>query len=223
MRQQLTAASTGVKTRVDQLQTASGVKDKVAQYWIEKLISKARSLQSENPVRSQDDISKEVLAWLDSQTDQPYNPLLDVPCMFFALLWRAIPDLNLQVLDPSQDTLVEILHTISLGVEKYAWHGLHSEWTQSQQDLFVVRLQATDIDGLNVPPIRAAYIMQYRNGLIGKHFKTLMQTAAFHIYDLTSRAQFNLIKALGELGALLWMSSIEDMDRYLVRCQAQCV
>ena len=117
--------------------------------------------------------------------------------------------------------MVEILHTISLGVEKYAWHGLHSEWTQGQQDLFVVRLQATDIDGLNVPPIWAAYIMQYRNGLIGRHFKTLMQTAAFHIYDLTPQAQFNLIKALAELGALLWMSSIEDMDRYLVCCQVE--
>ena len=94
MQQQLATASTGVKAHVDQLQTASGVKDKVAQFWIEKLISKARYLQSENPIRSQDDISKEVLAWLDTQTDQLYNSLLDVPCMFVALLLRILSDPN---------------------------------------------------------------------------------------------------------------------------------
>jgi hypothetical protein len=59
--------------------------------------------------------------------------------------------------------------------------------------------------------------MQYRNGLIGKHFKTLMQTMVFHVHDLVSDEQFTLIKAIGLLGALLWVPEIEDMDGYLVR------
>lgn len=112
--------------------------------------------------------------------------------------------------------MVEILHTILLGVMKYTWHDLHSNWTPSTQDLFTVRLQSTNIDGLNVPPIRAAYMMQYRNGLIGKHFKTIMQTTAFHVQDIVSPDQFTLVKAMGELGPILWVSEIDNMESYLV-------
>jgi hypothetical protein len=112
--------------------------------------------------------------------------------------------------------MIEILHTILLGVEKYAWHNLHSNWTPSQQALFAVRLQGTNSDGLLIPPIRAAYIMQYRNGLIGKHFKTLLQTSIFHVQDIVSTDQFLLLRTLDELCPILWTGIIEDMDNYLV-------
>jgi len=59
-------------------------------------------------------------------------------------------------------------------------------------------------------------MMQYRNGLIGKHFKTLMQTMIFHVHDIVSPDQFTLIKAVGSLGALLWIPKIENMGSYLV-------
>ncbi|KAJ7133713.1 hypothetical protein C8R43DRAFT_895024 [Mycena crocata] len=199
---QLRLATYGVAAPVIALQTATGTKDKIAQHWIDILIPKAREMHAETPSRSVDDISNALLAWLNEQTDQPYNPLLDLP--FF---------------DPSQDTLVEILHTILLGDAKYTWYELHHNWTPAQQDLFTVRLQSTNLDGLRVPPIRAAYMMQYRNGLIGKHFKTLMQTMIFHIEDIVTPDQFTLVRALGELGALLWISVIDDMDEYLADLQ----
>jgi hypothetical protein len=113
--------------------------------------------------------------------------------------------------------LVEILHTILLGNAKYTWYDLHHNWTAAQQDVFTVRLQGTNLDGLRVPPIRAAYMMQYRNGLIGKHFKTLMQTMIFHIHDIVTPDQFALVRALGELGPLLWIPVIDNMEEYLVR------
>ena len=87
----------------------------------------------------------------------------------------------------------------------------------STANLFVIRLQSTDIDGLSVPPIHAPYMMQYRNGLIGKHFKTLMQTMVFHVHEIVSADQFTLIKAIGSLGALLWVHEIGNMNSYLVR------
>ena len=59
-------------------------------------------------------------------------------------------------------------------------------------------------------------MIQYRNGLIGKHFKTLMQTMVFHVHGIVSDKQFTLIKAMGSLGALLWDPQIENMDEYLV-------
>lgn len=121
-------------------------------------------------------------------------------------------------LDPTQDTPVEILHTVLLGINKYMWHNVTTSWSTNEPgDLFVVRLQSTDIDGLTVPPIRAAYIMQYKNNLIGKHFKTLMQTMVFHVHDLVTPGQFKLIKAIGSLGALLWVPEIDNMEEYLVR------
>jgi ABC-type sulfate transport system permease component len=59
-------------------------------------------------------------------------------------------------------------------------------------------------------------MIQYRNNLIGKHFKTLMQIMAFHVHDLVSAKEFALIKAVGALGSLLWVHEIEDMNSYLV-------
>ncbi|KAJ7939128.1 hypothetical protein B0H13DRAFT_1850862 [Mycena leptocephala] len=140
---QLRLATYGVASHVDALQTSTGTKDKIAQHWIDILIEKSREMQASTPGRSIDEISNELLVWLAKETDQPYNPLLDLP--FF---------------DPSQDTLVEILHTILLGHAKYTWYELHHNWTAVQQDIFTIRLQGTNLDGLRVPPIRAAYMMQ---------------------------------------------------------------
>ncbi|KAF9070338.1 hypothetical protein BDP27DRAFT_1362630 [Rhodocollybia butyracea] len=84
-----------------------------------------------------------------------------------------------------------------------------------QKALFVIHLQSTDLDGLTVPPLCAAYMMQYSNNLIGKHFKTLMQTMAFHVQDMVAPAHFELIKSVGELGAMLWVHEIDNMDTYL--------
>lgn len=73
------------------------------------------------------------------------------------------------------------------------------------------------IDGLSIPPIRAEYMTQYRNNLIGKHFKTLMQTLPFHIHGLVTPNQFALVKAVSALSPMLWVDKIEDMNQYLVR------
>jgi hypothetical protein len=66
----------------------------------------------------------------------------------------------------------------------------------------------------------AAYIMQYKNGLIGKHFKRLVQTWAFHLSGLASSSQLQLVRAAGELGALLWAHEIDDMNQHKVRHRA---
>lgn len=50
----------------------------------------------------------------------------------------------------------------------------HLEKTK-QLAIFQVRLNSMVADGLNIPPIHADYMCQYRGGLIGKHFKTLSQ------------------------------------------------
>jgi len=60
-------------------------------------------------------------------------------------------------------------------------------------------------------------MLRYRNGLIGKHFKIFQQLGAFHLDDsLCTPLVFDLWKASGELGAMLWYSEIDNMELYLV-------
>ncbi|EIW73880.1 hypothetical protein CONPUDRAFT_25752, partial [Coniophora puteana RWD-64-598 SS2] len=195
---QIHLAMYGVEKPIKDLQTATGVKDKIAQHWIDTLLEKSRHLSSTTNL-THEQIYEQISAWFYEQPGQWMNPLLSVPG-----------------LDPCRDTPVEILHTILLGVAKYVWWFLHNGWKENEQNIFALRLQSTDIDGLNVPPIRAAYMMQYRNNLIGKHFKTLMQTMVFHVHGLVNHAQFNLIKSLGSLGALLWIPEINNLDTYFI-------
>lgn len=122
-----------------------------------------------------------------------------------------------QGLDPHKDTPVEILHTVLLGIVKYAWHGFHSGWKSGAGEAFVASLQSTDIGGLSCPPMRAAYIVQYKNNLIGKHFKTLMQTMSFHVHGIAPQELFHVVRCIGALGAVLWIPEIDDLDLYLVR------
>ncbi|KAH7875341.1 uncharacterized protein C8R40DRAFT_1272362 [Lentinula edodes] len=196
--QQLKAATLGVKSTVIDLQRSTGTKDKVAQYWIDILLEKSQKMKHENPNRTAEEISIELETWLKNQPGDKINPILDIAN-----------------LDLTQDTPIEILHTILLGVIKYVWYMFHTSLNDQQKAFFVVRLQSTDLDGLTVPPLRAAYMMQYRNNLIGKHFKTLMQTMAFHVQDMVTPVQFDLIKAVGELGAMLWVHEIDNMEQYL--------
>ncbi len=60
------------------MQTASGVKDKVAQYWIERLLGMFSEKKKENPQRSSENIAAELKAWLSEQPGDKMNPLLDI-------------------------------------------------------------------------------------------------------------------------------------------------
>jgi hypothetical protein len=76
-----------------------------------------------------------------------------------------------------------------------------------------VGLQSSSTNGLNLSSVRGRYIVKYKNGLIGKHFKILQQLGIFHLHeDLCSKNLFNLWKASGELGALLWGCKVGDIQ-----------
>ncbi|KAI0310177.1 hypothetical protein OF83DRAFT_1088541, partial [Amylostereum chailletii] len=111
---------------------------------------------------------------------------------------------------------VELLHTYLIGNDKYVWHDTSKSWDRKKEVDFAIRLSASSIDGLTLPPVRAEYITQYKNSLIGKHFKTLQQLAVFHLQpEFCSSRVLKLWKVTGELGAMLWYPEIKDMEEYL--------
>ncbi|KAJ7723007.1 hypothetical protein DFH07DRAFT_783692 [Mycena maculata] len=116
--------------------------------------------------------------------------------------------------NPSCDTPIELLHTILLRVLKYLWYTTHTSWTPEQKKLFELRLQATNTPGLSVEGIRAGYIVQYANSLIGWQFKVLLQSTVFQIHDLVDENHFRAWKTVGDLAALLWLPEINNMEVY---------
>ncbi|KAF8144015.1 hypothetical protein K438DRAFT_2103021 [Mycena galopus ATCC 62051] len=242
IKEQIRAACRGVANAVEVLQTESGVKDKIAMHWIEQLIEKAREINQERvfnrdtrdprlndskikgPARETikqellDRIQEELFAWVIIQPPDRYAKLDEdskkTPELRPGDHYNVL--LRVRGLDPHRDSPCEILHTILLGEDKYVWHETSKVWNDEQGALFAARLQSSSIDGLSLPPLRSRYMVQYKKSLIGKHYKALQQLSVFQLDEtLCSPALFELWKANGVLGALLWYPEIKDMDQYL--------
>ncbi|KAJ7440424.1 hypothetical protein FB451DRAFT_1443354 [Mycena latifolia] len=222
IKEQIRTACLGVESAVDALQTETGVKDKIAVHWIKLLIQKARRIKGERREEIKQgiitEIQEELFGWVILQPEDRYNTLDEEsrtnrdlrPGDHYNVL------LSLRGLDPHRDSPCEILHTYLLGEDKYVWHETTKGWNDSQGELFAARLQSASVDGLNMLPLRANYLVQYKNSLIGKHFKGLQQLAIFQLdEELCSPEVFELWKANGVLGSMLWYPEIKNMDEYL--------
>ncbi|TFK34493.1 hypothetical protein BDQ12DRAFT_763286 [Crucibulum laeve] len=242
---QLWTACTGNKEVLQSSYTRTGIKDKIALFWIDQLIAKAKDMRKQRltdigilEVRQKYaelekvprqviknrigfDIQVELWEWLIQQPNDSFRTLKDNDSARHDL--RPGDHYNMLLMthgiDPHQDTPVEILHTYLLGNNKYVWHDTSKSWDKKKDELFAIRLQSLLIDGLTTPAPRAWYLVQYKNGLVGKHFKILQQLAVFHLNDLCPEPIFRLWKATGELGALIWQPKIKDMNTFLIDLQ----
>ncbi|KAJ7688946.1 hypothetical protein B0H14DRAFT_3668449 [Mycena olivaceomarginata] len=154
-------------------------------------------MKTAEPDRSNEDITAELVQWTLDNRDSIYSAFLTT-----------------KGFDPTKDTPVELLHTILLGVVKYIWHISHTPWSPEKKKVYSHHLQATATDGLSIHAIRANYIMQYAGSLIGRQFKTIVQTNVFHVHGLVTEHQFMAWKATGELAALLWMPEIRNLTEF---------
>jgi hypothetical protein len=131
-------------------------------------------------------------------------------------------------LDVHRDTPVEILHTILLGSVKYLWgqvcHRIDSLAKKKQEkfDLLRARLASISESGLNLPKLKPDYIVDYKGGLIGKHFKSLVQLMPFVVYDLLDAEMLHYWIILGRLATLLWQVEIKDMKQFTVSFHDEC-
>lgn len=80
---QINYAMYGIEKPITDLQTATGVKDKIAQHWIEILLKKSREMKSQNPRRSAEEIAEELRIWLHEQPGDKVNPLLSISGEYF--------------------------------------------------------------------------------------------------------------------------------------------
>lgn len=78
LQDQISLAMYGVEQPVADMQTATGIKDKIAQHWINILIVRSREMKSSQPGRAIEDIVLELRAWYESQPGDKINPLLSV-------------------------------------------------------------------------------------------------------------------------------------------------
>ncbi|KIJ40446.1 hypothetical protein M422DRAFT_49166 [Sphaerobolus stellatus SS14] len=188
---QIDLAAEGRSKPVQDRQTNTGIKDKVTQGWIVKMKDKYKAIQLLQPE----------LSPIEIKASKSHGTLFSHS--------------KASGLDPHRDTPVELLHTMLLGIVKYVWHNVNQTWSDTERATFLLRLQSTDISGMNIPPIRAGYMIQYRNSLIGKQFRVLMQLMLFHVHDLLNEPRYTLIKTIGRLGALLWFPEIQNLEEYL--------
>ncbi len=79
LEEQILRAMYGIDKDVATMQTDTGTKDKVAQYWIDTLLEKAKGMRQADPGRSVESVVNELAAWLKEQPGDKINPLLDIP------------------------------------------------------------------------------------------------------------------------------------------------
>lgn len=115
-----------------------------------------------------------------------------------------------------EDTPVEILHTVSLGVVKYLWKFTTDALKGQGQDMktFQTRLASLNEESLHIQKIRAAYIVEYKGALIGHQFKDLVQLVPFTLHNLTTIDIRDCWRRMGHFMALVWYPEIEDIDVY---------
>jgi hypothetical protein len=94
----------------------------------------------------------------------------------------------------------------------------------AQKRTYSMCLQGTNTLGLSIHAIRANYIMQYADSLIGQQLKTLAQVNVFHVYDLVDELGLSLTIVVGELTTLLYFPEIRNLDEYLIsQSETKCL
>jgi hypothetical protein len=81
-----------VQKPISDRQTATGTKDKVAQYWIDILLQKAREMKNAQPGRTGESIANELKQWFALQPGDKINLLLSIAGEEFKILLQLLDD-----------------------------------------------------------------------------------------------------------------------------------
>ncbi|CAH7668641.1 hypothetical protein PPACK8108_LOCUS3167 [Phakopsora pachyrhizi] len=125
------------------------------------------------------------------------------------------PFYDLKGFDGHKDTPVEILHVILLGIAKYLYRDIISGLTVEKKDELVARLQSFDISNLNIPSIKAKYLVQHYSSLVGKDFKIIIQAAPFVFFTLIEESRRKIWISLCNLCSLIFQTHISCLENYV--------
>ncbi|KAJ3932436.1 MAG: hypothetical protein NXY57DRAFT_894227, partial [Lentinula lateritia] len=129
------------------------------------------------------------------------------------------PVWRIKGLDPHQDTPVEILHVILLGVVKYYWRDAVARISKKDHEILIGRLSSFNTWGMDLSPLAGKTLVNYAGSLTGRDFRALVQAAPFVLHGLLSNEQVEVWKALSALVSLVWQPEIHDIEQYLVNLE----
>ncbi|KAG8692786.1 hypothetical protein FRC08_009539 [Ceratobasidium sp. 394] len=195
LRQQEAIALRGTFSVIENEARKTGVKDK----YFMSFISMLKERQDQHK-RGRARRGAEFLQSLRQQTpEQLFNPAL------------FIPDL-----DANQDTPVEILHVILLGIAKYFWRDAVARQTAEGKEILKARIDSLDLSGLGLSAPRGSTLVQYAGSLTGRDFRVILQIGVLVLYDLVPSEAYNAWRALSHLTPLAFQSEIDNIDDYVV-------
>ena len=113
---------------------------------------------------------------------------------------------------------------VLLGVAKYWFKATMHELSlkngsKKYNDMFA-RWKSFSIKGLNVPPIIPTTLIQFNRSLVGKEFRTVLQTVPFVLFDHLSAEKRHLWTSLCLLSSYIFQHEITDLKVYLEELEA---
>ncbi|KAI8449373.1 hypothetical protein BY996DRAFT_8407206 [Phakopsora pachyrhizi] len=175
------------KTQVQSCISEFGVKDVLNQTIIHKIIENQDTKVTYNIRRLQDD-----------SIEKLFNPFYE-----------------LKGFDGHKDTPVEVLHVILLGIVKYLYRDLICGLTVDKKEELIARFQSFDISNLNIPSIKAKYLVQHYSSLVGKDFKIIIQAAPFVFFTIIEESRQKIWISLCHLCSLIFQTHISCLENYV--------
>ncbi|KNZ57692.1 hypothetical protein VP01_2098g2 [Puccinia sorghi] len=129
------------------------------------------------------------------------------------------PFLNLKGFDGVDDTPVEVLHVVLLGVVKYLARDFVASVTAKEKYKLIARLESFDSKSLNITSLKPAYLIQHIKSLVGRDLKIILQAAPFIFYDLMSPEKISIWSALCKLAPLIFQTHIQKMDQFIEKLE----
>ncbi|KAG8746310.1 hypothetical protein FRC11_012758, partial [Ceratobasidium sp. 423] len=125
------------------------------------------------------------------------------------------PALLIPELDVNQDTPVEILHVILLGITKYFWRDAVSRQSQNGKEALRARIDSLDVSGLHLYTLRGTTLVQYARSLTGRDFRAILQIGPLILHGLVPDYVYNAWIALSHVAPLAFQPEIADINVYL--------
>ncbi|CAH7689411.1 hypothetical protein PPACK8108_LOCUS24484, partial [Phakopsora pachyrhizi] len=117
--------------------------------------------------------------------------------------------------DGHNDTPVEVLHVVLLGIIKYLYCDLIAGLSVDKKEELIARLQSFDTSNLNIPPIKAKYLVQHFSSLVGKDFKIIIQAAPFVFFPIIEGSKHKIWISLCHLCSTIFQTHISNCKKYL--------